>query len=220
MEGLILDTEMPIFEAWRETYAAHGHELSLAVYRQCVGSDFANSAYHPDRELEKLVGRELDWPNLRRDMEARVREIIAGSDPLPGVVDLLEEAHGEGIPCVVASSSTREWVGGWLEKLELMGYFEGLVNIDDVDRPKPSPELFLHAARRLQKEPDTLLIFEDSLNGLRAARAAEIHCVIAPNPVTAGLPFEGAFREVESLEHVDLDEMREELRKGRRIPVE
>ncbi|MEM0969024.1 MAG: HAD family hydrolase [Verrucomicrobiota bacterium] len=209
-DGLILDTELPIYEAWKECYASYGEELPLEVYRQCVGSDFSNSAYHPDQELEKLVGRELPWETLRPRMEDRVQEIVAQKDALPGVRELLQEAHDAAVPCAIASSSSRKWVGSWLEKLELLPLFETLVNIDDVERPKPAPDLFQLAAERLGIRPDRALVLEDSLNGLKAAKTAGIRCLIVPNPVTRGLPFDGAYRERETLAGVTLVGLREE----------
>ncbi len=204
-DGLILDTETPIFQAWRECYRDHGHDLALKTYARCVGTDFAD--YNPATELEKLVGRALPWEELNQRRRDRVDEVLQTEKPMPGVADLLEQARQHAVPCAVASSSSRAWVEGWLGRLGLLAHFQAVITLDDVERPKPSPELFQLALRKLAVPPDCAVVFEDSLNGLRAARAAEIPCAIVPNRITAHLNFEDATLKVASLEAISVPEV-------------
>jgi len=205
-DGLIVDTEMPGYQAWAECYALHGYELLLEDYTRCVGSDWAH--YNPASELERLTGRRLDWPELDRERTRRVYELLEAVEPLPGVRELLAEARTEGVICAVASSSPRNWVGPWLERLGLREEFLHVVTLDDVSRPKPSPELFELALRRLGIGNEESVVLEDSLNGLRAAQAARIACVVVPNSVTGALNFEGASHRVESLADLRVEELR------------
>ncbi len=205
-DGLIVDTELPVYLAWAECYAAHGQELRLEDYTGCVGTDFAD--YDPAAELERLAGRRLDWGELNRERTRRVTGLLAGAAPLPGVRELLAEAAREGVVCAVASSSPREWVDPWLERLGLRSWFREVITVDDVNRPKPSPELFELALHRLGLGIQESVVLEDSLNGLRAAMAAGIPCVVVPNRVTAGLAFEGAHGRVESLSEVRVEGLR------------
>ena len=204
-DGLILDTEMPHYIAWRECYEEHGHDLPLETYRQCVGTDWAH--YNPFTELENLLGRELDELALTERRRLRVAELLDSPSPMPGVEPLLVEAREAEIGCAVASSSSSDWVPPWLEKLGLTHYFEHVVTLDLVNRPKPSPELFQLAARRLGLEPDEVLVLEDSLNGLRAAHAAGMRCIVAPCDVTRTIDFEGAHHRVETLDGVRLEDL-------------
>ncbi len=201
-DGLIVDTETPIYTAWSECYQAHGQSLTLEHYVGCVGSD--HSAHDPAGELERLCGRPLDWDVLGSRRAERTREILDGADTRPGVRGILEEAAAHEMPCAVASSSSRAWVTGWLEKLEIRHRFRSTHTREDVDRIKPEPDLFERAAGALGLEPAEVLVLEDSLHGLRAARAAGMPCVIIPNPVTRDLAFEGALRVLESLASVSL----------------
>jgi HAD superfamily hydrolase (TIGR01509 family) len=205
-DGLIVDTEMPGYLAWAECYAAHGHELLLSDYTRCVGSDWAH--YNPATELERLLERRLDWPELDRERTRRVYELLEEAEPLPGVRELLREARMEGVICAVASSSPRNWVEPWLERLELRHEFLHVVTLDDVSRPKPSPELFELALRRLGIGHWEGVVLEDSLNGLRAALAAKVPCVVVPNHVTGALEFEGASHRAESLLEVGVERLR------------
>ncbi|MEM9280272.1 MAG: HAD-IA family hydrolase [Verrucomicrobiota bacterium] len=206
-DGLILDTEVPIYEAWREDYRAHGHDLPLDLYAQCVGSNFGR--FDPKQHLEFLTGKKLAWDELD---EAREKEAIARVqqlEPFPGVVELLQEAAASEVPCVVASSSPRHWVEGHLDRLELASYFQGTRCLDDVEHPKPNPELFLAAAALAEVDPAEALVLEDSYNGLEAAKAAGIPCVIVPNQITSHYEFEGALRIVEGMASIRLNDLAE-----------
>lgn len=205
-DGLILDTEVPIYEAWRENYAHHGHDLPLELYVGCVGSDFHR--FDPKLHLESLTGERIDWDRWDEARERRALAIVnALTEPMAGVAARLAEAAATGLPCAVASSSPRSWVEGHLERIGLRGHFVLTRCIDDVSRPKPSPELFLAAANGLGIEPGEALVFEDSLNGLLAAQTAGMRCVSVPNRVTAGLDLSGATLKIPSLAVLTLSEI-------------
>ncbi len=192
-DGLIVDTETTIYECWAAFYEAHGESLSLADYKNCVGSDFGQ--FDPARELEQRTGKRFDWSREDRERNAEIRRRLADQDARPGVRQLIADTAATGTPLAVASSSSRDWVEGWLRKLDLLGHFVGTMTRDDVSRVKPSPELFLGAAGLVGAPPAHCLIFEDSENGLRAASAAGIRCAIVTNPVTSGGDFSDAVLE-------------------------
>ena len=129
------------------------------------------------------------------------------------MVELLDDAAAEGIPAAVASSSGLDWVGGHLERLGLRSRFATVVTRDDLSgrdaRTKPAPDLFLLAADRLGAEPAQCVAFEDSPNGVAAARAAGMVVVGVPGPMTTGLDMSAADLVVPSLTDVDLAALRE-----------
>jgi putative hydrolase of the HAD superfamily len=197
-DGLIMDTETATFEAWREIYAEHGQPLTIETWAQCVGSDFGD--YDPKRELEKLTGQTFDWDVINAERRERVMTILSTYDALPGVRDRLQEAEVHGIYRAVASSSPRWWVEHWLKHLGLLDAFQNITCLEDTGKVKPHPSLFQHAAAKLGSKPDDIVVLEDSLNGLRAARSAEMRCVVVPCAVTQHLDFDGAWRQFDSLE--------------------
>jgi HAD superfamily hydrolase (TIGR01509 family) len=205
-DGLIVDTESAIYHAWRELYLAHGHDLPLPTYVQCVGSVFGH--YDPMAALENLLGSPVDWDTHLPMKDARIRAGQQGLDTLPGIRELLAEARAASLPCVVASSSHRTHVEGWLERTGLRHHFEFVRSRDDVERAKPFPDLFLSAAAGLGLPPADTLVLEDSANGLRASLAAGAPCVIVPSPVTDGSDFSGATAILKTLAGVDLDQLR------------
>lgn len=205
-DGLIIDTESAIYQSWRELYASHGHELTIERWSLCVGTDFS-SVYDPKRELEQLTDRTFDWVALDRDVFDRVNTLLQGFDALPGVRERLAEARELGLPCSIASSSPLTWISKHLTQLDLHSQFVNVTCRDHVERIKPHPDLFQDAARKLGVGPDEVVIFEDSLNGLRAARAAGMKCVVVPGPTTQHLDFEGAWRQLDSLRSTSVAEL-------------
>ena len=205
-DGLIVDTESIGYLTWKEIFDEHGHELPVERYAQVVGTDF-NTSYDPRRDLEELTGRAHDWDAVevrRRGRETTLRGTLS---LLPGVKDRLLEARSLGLACAIASSSPSSWIHPWVDELELRDHFDHITTVDDTGKVKPDPSLFLHAAESLGASASEVIIFEDSLNGLRAAQAAGMRCIVAPGPMTQHLDFTGAFRQVRSLADVLLAEL-------------
>jgi HAD superfamily hydrolase (TIGR01509 family) len=186
-DGLLADSEAPSLVSWQELYAAHGHELPLERWRLLVGT--WESPWDPRVELEQRCGAELPWHELEPARRAREHELAAGCGLMPGVAAFLDEAGEAGLPLAVASSSAHAWVDGHLTRLGIRERFTCVLTRDDVARTKPDPELFVRAAACLGVAPSEALAFEDSRNGLVAAAAADIPCVVVPNELTAGMAF-------------------------------
>ena len=206
-DGLIMDTEVPIYQAWKENYAAYDCDISLEVYAGCVGSDFGG--FDPKSHLESLTGEQIDWETWDSRRDTHLRDLINQLEPMTGVISLLEDARTQDIPCAVASSSSRNWVETHLNRVGLFDFFSLTRCIDDVAAPKPSPELFLTAAESLGIKPEQGLVLEDSLNGLIAAVSAKIPCLAIPNKITAHLDFTDAVNTIPSLEGVGISKLKE-----------
>jgi len=203
-DGLVVDTESTGYLTWKEIFDDHGHHLPVERYAQVVGSDFNASSYDPRRDLEELTGCDFDWNAvevLRRERESELRKTLT---TLPGVRERLVEAKTLGMSTAIASSSPRWWIDSWMEQLVIGDHFDHFTTVDDTGKVKPDPSLFIHAAESLGMGPEEVVIFEDSLNGLRAAMAAGMRCIVAPGPMTRHLDFTGAWRRVESLAEVSL----------------
>ena len=98
-------------------------------------------------------------------------------DPMPGLIDLLEKLKTKNIPMAVASSSDPETIRVILEKSGLRQYFLHTVSSSEVGKSKPEPDVFMHAAKLLGVEPENCVVFEDSKNGIKAAKAAGMFCI-------------------------------------------
>jgi HAD superfamily hydrolase (TIGR01509 family) len=183
-DGLILDTETPLFEAWQEAYRDRGQELRLAEWQHSIGT---HGGFDPVAHLSGLMGDGFEPAAVERQVRERYRARCDSQPLLPGVAELLAEARGLGVGTAVASSSTRGWVESWIERHGIRPLFDTVCGRDDVPRVKPAPDLFLLAAERLAAPPPRCVVFEDSPNGMRAARAAGMPCVAIPNSLTREL---------------------------------
>ena len=196
-DGVLVDTEHAIYQAWARTFQAHGHDLPLEVYTRCIGSDFAT--WSPKTHLEDLTGMAFDWHDLDGRRQEEILRDLTHEGPMPGVIDLLEMLARRGIRRAVVSSSSHHWVDGWLEKLAFADCFETVVCRGDAPRIKPAPDLYLAATERLGLKPEDCLVIEDSLNGVKSAKAAGMEVWVVPNRVTEGLDFSAAGRIFPSL---------------------
>jgi HAD superfamily hydrolase (TIGR01509 family) len=207
-DGLILDTETPIFEAWREAYHGRGHVLTMDDWQHTLGT---NGGFDPRARLVELAGEGFDGEAVEREVQEANRRACEALSLLPGVEALLIEAERLGLRRAVASSSSRAWVEGWLTRHGIRGRVEVVCARDDVARVKPAPDLFLLAAERLALSPAACLVFEDSPNGMRAARAAGMRCVAVPNGLTRQLRLPDPDLVVGSLAERPLGAILEEL---------
>ena len=195
-DGLIVDTEWPIYNAWRQTFHDHGHSLPLEIFTQCIGTDF--DTWSPKTHLEELTGDHIDWHLLDNARQARIETELVGATAMEGIPKAVKAAKAAGLKVAVVSSSSHRWVDGWLEKVGLFKQFDTTGCRDDAERIKPAPDLYLVAARQLALEPATCLVIEDSVNGIKAAKSAGMPSVAIPNRVTAGCDFSLADRVLKS----------------------
>ena len=189
-DGLILDTESPLYNSWMEIFEKHG----LVVTQQQWASLLGASADVPEAYdlLEAHLGKPLDRALIREQRLSRELQLLDSEDVLPGVRELIHEAKEVGLGLAVASSSDRAWVEGLLTKHGLIESFDTVVCAEDVAQTKPSPDLFLKALEHLNVEAREAIVFEDSEHGAGAAKAAGIFCVAVPNNVTKSLAFADA----------------------------
>lgn len=207
-DGLILDTESPDYDVWGAIYREHGQELLPEQWGQIVGG-LGAAQFDAARHLVELVGSGLNAEELEARHKTESDALVLSQPILPGVVDCLDSARDLGLRLAVASSSPHSWVDAHLARLELADRFEAVICADDVPtgRTKPNPDLFLLAMERLGVQANEAIVFEDSPNGIKAARAAGIFTVSVPNPFTALLKADGANLTLNSLAELPLTEI-------------
>ncbi len=205
-DGLIVDTELPDYESWQQVYRQHGCELAVEAWGQIVGGTGA-SDFDPHSHLEQLCGQALDREEIWISRRKQYLDSITQQPILPGVLETLDAAERLGLRLGVASSSPENWVRGHLARLGLYQRFDAIKTADDVERTKPHPQLYLAAMDALGIEPKEGIVFEDSPNGVKAAKAAGLFCVAVPNKLTAQLTFERADLHLSSLAAMPLSEV-------------
>ena len=179
MDGLLIDSERAISQAWIAGAQALGFRLEMADFIKVVGT----AAQQSNAILVDLLGSE----QAMRAIAAKAHALLpqAGGAPVfplkSGALPLLEALHAAGIPCAVASSSSVEEIRHRLGHVDVLKYFRCISGGDEVTHGKPDPALYLLAAARLGVAPEDCIAFEDSENGARAAQAAGVRVVIVPD---------------------------------------
>jgi HAD superfamily hydrolase (TIGR01509 family) len=189
-DGLILDTETSVYEAWRIVYEEHDQVLPKDRWLTRIGTD--GSGFDPLAELCERVGEALDAEKIRSRRMAFHRAHIAKLDQMPGVRACLEYARAKSINTAIASSSPNNWVSGHIERLGLAHFFDEVVTAEHVEAAKPAPDLYLRATELLGVDPGDAIALEDSPNGVESAKAAGLFCVAVPGPMTRTLSFHAA----------------------------
>lgn len=200
-DGLIIDTETIWYESFKEIMKQeHQHELSIKDYSTCIGTS-SRVLY----EFLQEAVPEMEEERIKELTDACYMEKATRPDLRPGVLAYLKAAKKNGLKIGLASSSGREWVVGYLKKLEIFSYFETIVTRDDVEKVKPDPALYIKALQNLGIDGKEAIAFEDSLHGSNAAIAAGIHCIVVPNPVTSHMEFRDYHLRLSSMEEKELD---------------
>jgi HAD superfamily hydrolase (TIGR01509 family) len=207
-DGLILDTETPDYQTWQSIYREHGFELPDDEWGRIVGG-WGISTFDAAAHLSLLTQGRLDSVSLRDRHRLETSARLLAQPILPGVEETLREAKRLGLKLAIGSSSPHSWVDTHARRLGIFDYFDTVVCEDEVGigRTKPYPDVYLTALKQLQVQKNEAVVFEDSPNGVRAARTAGIFVVAIPNPVTSLLTFEGANLTLRSLKDLSLHEL-------------
>jgi len=207
-DGLLADTETPDFDAWSMLYAEHGLTLDVRDWAALVGAAKGHELADWHRVLAQAAGPGYDRAAINARRQAHYAQAIETLAPLPGVVALLDALSDARIPAAVASNSERAWVDRVLGITGLAGRFGAIATADEVQHPKPAPDVYLLAARRLNIPPAQCIAFEDSPRGLAAAHAAGMVTVAVPSALTRHLDWAQAHHLVQTLEEVTPESLR------------
>ena len=182
-DGTLVDT-MPIhFKAWSSTTKVHGLVFPEDRFYALGGV----SPFEVLRILSSEQGVEVDPEAVTREKESRYMELIAEADEIPEVMQIVRENHGK-IPMAVASGGTPETVEGILDHCGIRHYFDAIVTSEDVEKPKPAPDTFLEAARRIKVAPEKCRAYEDADMGMKAILAAGMDAVDVRDMLAASQP--------------------------------
>jgi HAD superfamily hydrolase (TIGR01509 family) len=197
MDGLLLDTEVLWQRAEAELFRRHGAEYTIDDALAVMGTSFDVTArYFAERLGEPAErGAEL-FDELRVLMMAELRREVAAR---PGAVELVERLRNR-VPLALASNSSRNLVDTALLTAGLADAFDAIVTADDVQHPKPAPDLYLLACERLGVRPGEALALEDTATGIAAAKAAGLTCIAVPQ--FAETDASAADRIIDSLEEL------------------
>jgi HAD superfamily hydrolase (TIGR01509 family) len=203
-DGLICDTETSSFETAREIYAEHGVELTVAQWQSRIGTH----GRHWLADLEAALGPLSDRDALTERRRLAHHERLLAEAALPGVAEFTARAVAAGLVLAVASSSSAGWVTDHLDRLGLLDRFSAISTSENGVPAKPEPEVYRLALEAIGIDASEAAAFEDSPNGIAAAKAAGLYCVAVPNRMTTGLDLTAADVIAPSFLELDFDLLR------------
>jgi HAD superfamily hydrolase (TIGR01509 family) len=201
-DGLLLDTESVWTRAEEDLFERRGTEFTPADKRELVGT----SAAIAGRVLERRLGEPGRAAELIEELNALVvAELEHGVEAMIGARELLERLRERGTPIGLVSNSPLRFVQRSIEIVGFEHLFDVVLSAHEVAAPKPAPDPYLEACRRLGVEPGpSVVALEDSPTGVAAARAAGLTVIGVPS--IEGIALEEAHHIAESL----LDEVVEQ----------
>jgi HAD superfamily hydrolase (TIGR01509 family) len=177
LDGVLIDSEQ-VWDDVREGLARErGGRWTADAQRDMMGM----SSPEWSRYMHDAIGLPEPPEEINREVVARMLDRYAAGPPwLPGAGDAVRRIAARW-PLAVASSSNRELIDAVLAAGRLADLFGATVSSEVVERGKPSPDVYLEAARQLGVDPTRCAAVEDSHNGIRSAKAAGMRVVAIPN---------------------------------------
>ena len=189
-DGVVVDSEGPTLVMLRDDLARHGLDLTIAE----LEAGYVGGTVETCGIKARAAGATLP-DGWAADFYSRMYAMLREHTPLiPGILTVLDALDAAGIPFAMGSNGTPEKMQITLGQHGLVDRFRGhLYSGQALGRPKPAPDLYLHAAARLGIAPQDCIVIEDSAAGARAARAAGMRCMgYAPHGHADRLAAEGA----------------------------
>jgi len=174
-DGTLADTKKAVVQSFQKVLGEAGCSVSDGFIERRMGIGTKKTIIEAFREchmrldvstLEKLAKEKIR-------IQARLTYIVRLFD---GVAELLEALHGR-IQIALATMSSRKVVDKLLPEKRIEGYFDFVITADEIVNPKPNPEVFLVSAAKLGVKPEDCVVVEDSVFGVRAAKAAGMKCI-------------------------------------------
>lgn len=179
MDGVLIDSERLIRDAFLKTSLELGFEVADQIYLRMVGRNYRDCR----QIMLDNVHPNFPWEEIFPRVKGIVVDFTASTGwPLrPGVVESLRLVREREMPMVVATSTSRVDAHARLVSAKIRDFFEEVSGGDEVERGKPSPDLFQLAARRLGIAPQNCVVIEDSEYGIQAAVEAGIPSILVPD---------------------------------------
>ena len=178
MDGLLIDSEPLWKEAADQLFLNYGKQLTAAQYAITTGLR--------TREFLAYCFRHFNFPMneiliAEKKIVQQVIELVKQKGkPMPGVNHIIKFFIERNFKIGLATSSAPDLINLVIDLLEIRSHLQAISSADDLDYGKPHPEVYLNCAKKLEVLPIQCICFEDSFNGMIAAKSAKMKCVIVP----------------------------------------
>lgn len=175
LDGTMLDNNAFHLRSWKEYLKRIHREMSDEEYNEKING-------RTNRDVVKyLYGNDISEEDISKytnEKEALYREMYAPHiGAVDGLEDMLKELEGKRVPMAIATSGIQVNIDFMFEHVPVRKYFKAVIDSSQITHGKPDPEIFLKAARAINADPAKCLVFEDSVVGIKSAKAAGMQVV-------------------------------------------
>jgi beta-phosphoglucomutase family hydrolase len=202
MDGVIVDSEPLHLLAYQKFFEEYGVEYTAEHNAEFLGT---TDVWMAGVLIERYSLPHTPQTLVKAKEEILLKLITDQAVARPGLPDILSKAQQAGLPMAIASSATLPTINLVVDRLGIREYFKTLTSGDEVTHGKPAPDVFLLAAKRLGVAPENSLVIEDTLNGMKAAKAAGMMCIAIPCEATMHQDHSIADVRMQSLAQINFD---------------
>ena len=175
-DGTLADTRQMVAASFQKTLS----EVNCTISNEFIERHIGIGAAETFREILRTSRISFDEALIRRLVEKKIKTQIDLSQSVKlfeGATELLSSLHGKA-KLALASMNNRDVINHILNRMDARRFFDAILTVDEVRNPKPDPEIFLKAALKLECQPEKCVIVEDSIFGVKAAKAARMSCIV------------------------------------------
>lgn len=184
MDGTIFDTERLGVQCWEKAF----QKLGIPVPRKALYNKIGLNSKDSKQFMKAESGIDFDYDEVKKLKREIIKEYIKekGIPIKDGFFELISFLHQEKIKTALATSRSKEMTYYYLQRAgkDFDKHFDVLITGDMIEKGKPNPDIFLHAASQAEVSPQNAIVIEDSPNGIKAAKAANMPVIMVPDLVS------------------------------------
>ncbi len=207
MDGLMFDTEKIAYQAWFNASLTFGFSFDLDVFKQFIGRSEKDIINHIMTHFKVSFEEASSWRKAMKEDKLKQIQALKKVPVKTGLYELISYLKTTSIHLGLASSSQRHVIDHYLSLTNLTDVFDYIISGEDVKTSKPDPTIFLEVVAHFGVNKDKVLVLEDSLFGIQAARQGELDVWLVPDYLSK---VEMGIEDVETC--VDLLEVKQKLR--------
>ncbi|MFL9844023.1 HAD family hydrolase [Flavobacterium rhizosphaerae] len=176
MDGVVVNTEPIGYRANHQMYKDLNITVPDEVYATFIGGSDKNNM----QKLKDLYNLEYTRQQLIDKKYEYYFKVFDAADDLtlmPGVQELIKDLHSHGMKLILASSAAKRKITKIFDRFGLHPFFDAVISGEDFEFSKPHPAIFLEAVKKTGCTANECVVIEDSVNGIAAAKAANIYCI-------------------------------------------
>jgi HAD superfamily hydrolase (TIGR01509 family) len=181
LDGVIIDSEPYHFLVEKQLFKEYGADITDDEHLSFVGTS-SNDMWHKIKIKTDIKYSIEELVNISERKFLSYLDKVKDIKPISGVDELILDLYKSEFQLIIASSSSRKIINTVLKKFNLSKYFSFIVSGAELIHSKPNPEIFHEACKISSTKPERCLVIEDSENGVKAAKSANMSCVAYRNP--------------------------------------